>query len=197
MSGNAYHEIAFTPAVLALQDQGGSRQAYARVGARQGGNDVLGPAEMAFIAERDGFYVATVSETGWPYVQFRGGPAGFARTPNPSTIAWADFRGNQQFISSGNVVNEHRVALFFMDYGGQRRLKVFGRLVFLPASEHSELAAQLAIEGYRAKVDRVALVTVEAWDRNCPQHIPQRYTLQELGLPADHPVPPVPRASSR
>ena len=142
MGGNAYHEIAFTPAVLELQEQGGSRQAYARAGARQGGNHVLGPAEMAFIAERDGFYVASVSESGWPYVQFRGGPSGFARTPDASTIAWADFRGNQQFLTSGNVRGEDRVSLFFMDYGGQRRLKVFGHLSFAPAADHQELAAE-------------------------------------------------------
>lgn len=197
MSGNAYHEVAFTPAVLELQEQGGSRQAYARAGARQGGNHVLGSAEMAFIAERDGFYVASVSETGWPYVQFRGGPPGFARTPDPSSIAWADFRGNQQFLTSGNVRGEDRVSLFFMDYAGQRRLKVFGRLSFVPAHEHPELAAALAVPDYRARIDRIARVRVVAWDRNCPQHIPQRYTLAELGLAPDHPVPSVPAASSR
>lgn len=197
MSANPYHAIAFTPAVLDLQEKGGSRMAYARVGERPGGNAVLGPPEQAFIAERDGFYLATVSETGWPYVQFRGGPTGFVRTPDERTIAWADFRGNQQFISSGNVSAEDRVALFFMDYPGQRRLKVFGRLTFLAEPDHPELARDLAVQGYRGKVDRVALVTVEAWDRNCPQHIPRRYTLHELGLPPDHPVPPVPKASSR
>jgi uncharacterized protein len=197
MSGNAYHEIAFTPAVMELQEQGGSRQAYARAGARQGGNHVLGPAEMAFIAERDGFYVGSVSETGWPYVQFRGGPPGFARTPDPSTIAWADFRGNQQFLTSGNVRREDRVSLFFMDYGGQRRLKVLGRLSFVAAADDPELAAALAVPGYRGRVDRIARVRVEAWDRNCPQHIPRRYTLAELGLPADFPTPAVPEGSSR
>jgi uncharacterized protein len=197
MSANAYHEIAFTPAVLDLQERGGSRAAYARAGARSGGNHVLGAAERAFIAERDGFYVASVSETGWPYVQFRGGPPGFARTPDESTIAWADFRGNQQFLTSGNVLGEDRVALFFMDYGGRRRLKVFGRLSFLRADAQPELAEALGVPGYRARVDRIALVRVEAWDRNCPQHIPQRYTLAELGLPADYPIPPIPAASSR
>lgn len=197
MSANPYHAIAFTPAVLDLQEKAGSRAAYARVGERQGGNAVLGLPEQMFIAERNGFYLASVSETGWPYVQFRGGPPGFVRTPDERTIAWADFRGNQQFISSGNVTNEDRVALFFMDYAGQRRLKVFGRLTFMAAPDHPELASTLAVDGYRGKVDRVAWVTVDAWDRNCPQHIPGRYTLHELGLPADHPVPPVPKASSR
>ena len=197
MSGNAYHQIAFTPAVIALQEEAGSRSAYARAGERTGGNHLLGAAEMAFIAERDGFFIASISETGWPYVQFRGGSPGFARTPDPSTIAWADFRGNQQFITSGNVTGDDRVALFFMDYPGRRRLKVFGRLSFAPAAENAALAEALSVPGYRARVDRIAQVRVEAWDRNCPQHIPQRYTLAELGLPPDYPVPPVPAASSR
>lgn len=197
MEGNAYHSIAFTPNVLALQEQGGSRASYARAGERTGGNDRLGASEMAFIAERDGFYIASVSETGWPYMQFRGGPAGFARTPDAATIAWADFRGNQQFLTSGNALADDRVSLFFMDYAGRRRLKVFGRLKFVAAAAAPELATELAVPGYRAKVDRVAIVTVAAWDRNCPQHIPGRYTLAELGLPATHPVPSVPAASSR
>ncbi len=177
---NPYHEIAFTPEVQALQERGGSRDAYARQGARAGGNDRLGPDEMAYIAERDGFYIASVSETGWPYVQFRGGPPGFARTPDPDTVAWADFRGNQQFVTAGNVVTESRVALFFMDYPGQRRLKVYGHLTFSDADADPELAAALAVPGYRGRVDRIARVRVAAWDRNCPQHIPQRYTLAEL-----------------
>jgi len=193
MSGNPYFEIAFTPPVQALQEAGGSRASYAKAGARAGGNDALGEAEMAFIAERDGFYVASVSETGWPYVQFRGGPPGFARTPDPHTIAWADFRGNQQFVTSGNVLTDDRVSLFFMDYPGRRRLKVFGRLSFTPAADDAELAERLAVPGYRARVDRIARVKVVAWDRNCPQHIPQRYTIEELiasGKAQAAPAPP-------
>lgn len=197
MSGHAYYDIAFTPMVEALQAANGSRNAYARQGERAGGNGTLGNAEMAFIAERDGFFLASVSESGWPYVQFRGGPAGFARTPDPATIAWADFRGNQQFISAGNIRADDRVALIFMDYAGARRLKLFGRLSFAPASDHPALAEALAVPGYKAPVDRIARVKVEAWDRNCPQHIPRRYTLAELGLPEDHYVPPTPQASSR
>jgi hypothetical protein len=177
---NPYFALAFTPAVQALQERAGSREAYARQGPRPGGNDRLRPDEMAFIAERDGFYVASVSETGWPYVQFRGGPAGFVRTPDPATIAWADFRGNQQFQTAGNVLGEDRVSLFFMDYPGRRRLKVFGQLSFADAADHPALARDLAVPGYKARVDRIARVDVVAWDRNCPQHIPQRYTLGEV-----------------
>ena len=176
---NPYHEIAFTPRVRALQERHGSRDAYARQGAREGGNDRLRPEEMAFISERDGFYVASVSETGWPYVQFRGGPPGFARTPDASTIAWADFRGNQQFMTAGHVLGDDRVSLFFMDYAGQRRLKVFGHLAFADAVDAPALAAVLAVPGYAARVDRIARVRVVAWDRNCPQHIPRRFTREE------------------
>jgi uncharacterized protein len=177
---NPYFEIAFTPAVQALQERAGSRAAYAKQGARPGGNDRLRPEERSFIAERDGFYVASVSETGWPYVQFRGGPPGFVRTPDASTIAWADFRGNQQFQTAGNVASEARVSLFFMDYPGQRRLKVFGHLAFSDAAADPALCAALSIPGYKARIDRIARLRVAAWDRNCAQHIPQRFTLQEV-----------------
>lgn len=193
MSGNPYFDIAFTPAVQALQEAGGSRASYAKASARVGGNDALGEAEMAFIAERDGFYIASVSETGWPYVQFRGGAPGFARTPDPHTIAWADFRGNQQFLTWGNVLTDNRVSLFFMDYPGRRRLKVFGRLTYTPAADDPALAEALAVPGYRGKVDRIARVDVAAWDRNCPQHIPQRFTIDELlalGIAQRAPAPP-------
>ncbi len=177
---NPYFDIAFTPSVQALQEKAGSRALYARRGARDGGQDALRPDEQAFIADRDGFYVASVSETGWPYVQFRGGPPGFARTPDAHTIAWADFRGNQQFQSAGNVRGDDRVALFFMDYPGQRRLKIYGRLRFVDAADDPELAASLAVPGYVARVDRAAVVRVVAWDRNCPQHIPRRFTLEQV-----------------
>lgn len=176
---NPYHAIAFTPHVRALQERHGSRDAYARQGTRPGGNARLGAAERAFIAERDGFYVASVSETGWPYVQFRGGPPGFAATPDAATIAWGDFRGNQQFMTAGHVLTEDRVSLFFMDYPGQRRLKVFGRLSFRDAAADPALAAALAVPGYAGRVERIATVRVAAWDRNCSQHIPRRLTAGE------------------
>ena len=197
MSENSYHAIAFTPGVQGLQEKGGSRTAYARAAARSGGNDVLDMPEQVFIAERDGFFIASVSETGWPYVQFRGGPPGFVRVLDARTIGWADFRGNQQFITTGNVAADSRVSLFFMDYPGRRRLKVFGHLRYLDPVDAPDLAARLTLQGYKARVDRLAVVRIDAWDRNCPQHIPQRYTLAELGLPENYPVPPVPLNSSR
>lgn len=177
---NPYFEIAFTPAVKALQERGGSRSAYAKQDARVGGNHRLRPEDMDYIAERDGFYIASVSETGWPYMQFRGGPPGFARTPDPHTIVWPDFRGNQQFMTAGNVLGNDRVSLFFMDYVGQRRLKVFGHLSFTDAADDPALTRALSMPDYVARIDRIARVRVEAWDRNCPQHIPRRYTVAEL-----------------
>lgn len=173
-----YHETAFTPVVQRLQEKAGSREAYARAGQRS--NDRFTDREDGFIAARDGFYLASVSETGWPYVQFRGGAVGFVQVLDATTLGWADFRGNQQFVTAGNVAADDRVALFFMDYPNRRRLKLFGHLAYTDAADEPELAARLAIPGYRAKVDRVAFVRLEAFDWNCPQQIPQRFTLAEL-----------------
>jgi predicted pyridoxine 5'-phosphate oxidase superfamily flavin-nucleotide-binding protein len=194
---HAYFDIAFTPPVTALQERHGSRSAYARAALHPRGNDRLGAPEAAFIAERDSFYLASTGESGWPYVQFRGGPPGFVRVLSPQQLGWADFRGNQQFITAGNITGDDRVSLFFMDYGGRRRLKVFGRLKYLAPDADPTLAEALTLPDYKARVDRLAIVDVAAWDRNCPQHIPRRYTLAELGLPEDFAVPDVPAESSR
>lgn len=171
MTGNPYFDIAFTPKVQALQQRAGSREAYARQGPRLGGNQALRPDEIGFIAQRNGFYLASVSESGWPYVQFRGGPPGFVQAIDPTCLGWADFRGNQQFQSAGYVAHDDRVSLFFMDYPGRRRLKIYGRLRFLDASAAPEWVERLAMPGYPGRIDRIALVEVAAWDRNCPQHI--------------------------
>ena len=180
---NRYHETAFTPAVRRLQERAGSRDAYAGAEARSGAtNDRFTAREAAFISERDGFYLATVSEAGWPYVQFRGGPLGFARVLDDRTLGWADFRGNQQFVTAGNAsAGDGRAALIFVDYPNRRRLKLFGRLSFTDAADAPELAARLAVPGYRAKVDRAAVLRLVGFDWNCPQHIPQRFTVDELG----------------
>ena len=123
-----YAEIAFTPTVKKAQEQFGSRNAYARMeGAPETRNHRLSEAEAQFIAARNSFYMATVSETGWPYIQHRGGPTGFVRVLDDSTIGFADFRGNRQYISLGNLANDDRVSLFFMDYPNKTRLKLFGR----------------------------------------------------------------------
>lgn len=179
---NRYHETAFTPAVRRLQERAGSRGAYADPDGKRPPNDRFGPREAQFIAERDGFYLATVSEAGWPYVQFRGGPTGFARVLDEGTLGWADFRGNQQFVSAGNAsAGDGRASLILMDYPNRRRLKLFGHLSFTDAEEAPDLLARLAVPGYRAKADRAAVLRLVGFDWNCPQHIPQRFTLDELG----------------
>ncbi len=178
---NRYHETAFTPAVRRLQERAGSREAYAAAGARGGPNDRFTAREAQFISERDGFYFATVSEAGWPYVQFRGGPPGFARVLDERTIGWADFRGNQQFVSAGNAsAGDGRAALILVDYPNRRRLKLFGHLSFADAGDAPDLAARLLVPGYRAEADRAAVLRLTGFDWNCPRHIPQRFTLDEL-----------------
>jgi predicted pyridoxine 5'-phosphate oxidase superfamily flavin-nucleotide-binding protein len=180
--GRRFQELAFTPLVKEQQQEHGSRRQYDRMekSAPQG-DDTLGPDEQTFITYRDSFYMASVSETGWPYIQHRGGPKGFVRILNPSTLGFADFRGNKQYISLGNLQHDSRVALFFMDYPHQTRLKILGRIevhendaqaaAFLksfPPTDRSDI------------VERVILIHVEAFDWNCPQHITPRFTAEEL-----------------
>ncbi|PCI45166.1 MAG: pyridoxamine 5-phosphate oxidase [Alphaproteobacteria bacterium] len=177
----AFAEISFTPAVLNIQKQQGSAHSYAKFltpEAERG--DHLTEAEKAFIAARDGFYQATISETGWPYVQFRGGPKGFLKTINDRTIAYADFRGNRQYVSTGNLTGIDKISLILMDYPNQRRLKIWGRAKLIEKEEDAELLSSLMIDGYRAMPERAVVITIEAFDWNCPRHIPQRLTLEEL-----------------
>jgi predicted pyridoxine 5'-phosphate oxidase superfamily flavin-nucleotide-binding protein len=176
-----FQKLAFTPLVKEHQKEHGSRRQYERMEQAGPEGDTLGPAEQDFIQRRDSFYMASVSETGWPYVQHRGGPKGFVRIINPSLIGFADLRGNKQYISLGNLEHDARVALFFMDYPNQTRLKILGRV---EVHEHDPEAPAL-IESFRPVdksdiVERVILIRVEAFDWNCPQHITPRYTLEEL-----------------
>lgn len=178
-----YGAIAFTEAVRDVQRDRGSDGFYDRKrvqGKAAPGIDALTEDEKDYLAERDSFYLATVGETGWPYVQFRGGPIGFLRVVNDHTIGWADFRGNLQYISTGNLASNDRVALIAMDYVHRRRLKIFGRAVTVTAEEDPTLLKTFADPGYDAVVERAVLVTVEAFDWNCPQHITPRFTAAEL-----------------
>jgi len=181
MSRN-FAQVAFTPDVKALQQRHGSRAQYARREAGlAAGNDVLGPHEVEFIERADSFYMATVSETGWPYVQHRGGPVGFVRVPTPQQLAFADFRGNLQYISAGNAAGDDKVALIFMDLVHRRRLKLLGRLHFVDAADAgADLLRSVELPGYGARVERVATIDVVTFDWNCPQHITQRFTLHEV-----------------
>jgi predicted pyridoxine 5'-phosphate oxidase superfamily flavin-nucleotide-binding protein len=175
-----FAEIAFSPAAQELQRRHGSRGAYARMQARAG-DEALGSDEVRFLAEADSFFLASVSETGWPYVQHRGGPRGFIKVLGPTQIAFADFRGNRQYVSAGNAASNDRVALIVMDYVEQRRLKLLGRLRFVDVGQADpELVAQVELRGYPAQVERVALIDVMAFDWNCPQHITQRFTLEQV-----------------
>jgi uncharacterized protein len=173
-------EILFTDAVRSAQERYGSRTQMERLLQHGPANDVLTDAEREFIEARDGFYLATVSESGWPYVQFRGGPAGFVRVLDDRTLGYADFRGNRQYVSTGNLIQDDRTALIFMDYAHRERLKLLGRARIVDATGEPDLAARLTVPGYRARVERAVLIAVEAYEWNCPQHITPRYTEEEF-----------------
>lgn len=180
-----YGTIAFTDTVRDVQRAHGSDGFYDRKrvqGQAVPGIDSLTEDEKDYLAERDSFYLASVSETGWPYVQFRGGPIGFLRVVDDHTIGWADFRGNLQYISTGNVGRNDRVALIAVDYLHRRRLKIFGRARIVTAEDDPMLLAAFTDSGYEAEVERAVLITVEAFDWNCPQHITMRFTAAELEL---------------
>ena len=172
---HAYYDIAFTDAVRTLQETRGSRTSYARFEAGAIRGDRIGPREAAFIAARDSFYIASASETGWPYVQHRGGPEGFLRVLDDRTLAFADFAGNKQYVSLGNIQTDDRVSLILMDYANRTRLKIFGHASVIDPDE-SDTLSKLSLPGYGTKVERGIYVRVDALDWNCPQHITPRYT---------------------
>lgn len=176
--GHKFAEIAFTPSVREVQQALGSRAHYAAMEKGPDFNNVLGEQEATFVRARDSFYMASVSETGWPYVQHRGGPIGFVSVLDGTTLGFVDFRGNRQYISTGNVRRDDRVSLFFMDYPNRLRLKVLGRAELIDSS--SEQLAKLRLPGYRGAVERGFIIHVEAFDWNCPQHITPRYSEAEI-----------------
>jgi uncharacterized protein len=170
-----YLEIAVTPAVAAAQQQYFGRSLRLETGSPR---DPLGPDELAFVSARDSFYMATVSESGWPYIQHRGGPPGFLRAVDPLTLAFADYRGNRQLLSTGNVAVNDRVSLFLMDYPRRERLKIFGRARTAKAAP--DLVEQLAEPDARPTVERVFFIDVISFDWNCPKYITPRYTAAEV-----------------
>ena len=177
--GHKFAEIAFTPNVKKAQEVNGSRRSYARLEHGEVHHDVLGPNEAAFIAERDSFYMATVRETGWPYIQHRGGPPGFIRVLDNKTIGFADFRGNRQYVSVGNLETDDRVSMILMDYPNRARLKILGRARLVGLDEQ-DILHRLSLPDYRAVVERGVVITIEAFDWNCPQHITPRFTPAEI-----------------
>jgi predicted pyridoxine 5'-phosphate oxidase superfamily flavin-nucleotide-binding protein len=174
-----YPALTFTDSVKDAQRHYGSRSTAAKVEAWDLDDDRLSGEEVRFIAARDGFYMATVNQDGWPYVQFRGGPPGFLRALDARTLGYADFRGNRQYISMGNLRADDRAALFFMDYAGRRRLKLMARTEGFDAADRPDLVERLSDPEYPARIERVVLFHVEAFDWNCPQHITPRYTERE------------------
>jgi uncharacterized protein len=176
-----FADIAFTGAVKAVQEQYRARSQNERLQQAGAPHDALGDAEAAFIAERDSFYMATVSETGWPYVQHRGGPPGFLKVLGPKELAFADFRGNTQLISAGNAARNDRVSMILMEYRHRQRLKLLGRIRFEDASRaNADIVKAVQLPDYRGRVERVGVIDVEAFDWNCPQHITPRFTEAEV-----------------
>lgn len=176
-----FAEITFTDSVKAAQEHYGSRAHNERLHANFGPNDRLTERETGFIEQRDTFYMASVSETGWPYVQHRGGPPGFLKVLGPTQLAYADFRGNTQLISVGNLSVNDRCSLILMDYPNRRRLKLLGHLRVEDASTVSPaIHSQVETTDYKARVERIAFIDLIAFDWNCPQHITRRYTEAEF-----------------
>ncbi len=180
MAQNYVHTL-FTDAARAMQEADGSRGSYARMeeGA-SGAPDAISDKEAEFIAARDSFYLASVTSEGWPYMQHRGGPAGFLKVLPGNRLGFADYRGNRQHVSTTNLIAEPRVSLFLMDYPNRRRLKILGRARIVSAEDDPELVASLMPEGYNALAERAYIIDLVGFDWNCPQHITPRFTEAEL-----------------
>ncbi len=172
-----YLDLMFTDSVCRAQ-----KQSYGRTGAITGApeRDPLGQAEAEFIAARDSFYLGSISESGWPYIQHRGGLQGFLRVIDETTLAFADYKGNRQLLTTGNVSVNDRVALFLMDYKNRERLKILGHARVEDARIHSELVAQIADSKMRSSVERLVFIDVVSFDWNCPKYITPRYSIGEV-----------------
>ncbi len=177
---DSFGSLVFTPAVKALQERYGSRRQYARLEESGSSPGRLGPQESEFLSERDTFYMASLGATGWPYVQHRGGPKGFLKVIDDRTIAFADFRGNRQYINTGNLMTDNRVALIMVDYPRQLRLKILGRAEIFEGEQAKEWTKKVVDPAYKAVVERVFVIRVEAFDWNCQQHIVPRFTEEEI-----------------
>ena len=182
----AFADITFTPSVKAAQSHYGSHERNSRFELATDPRNQLTEQEIDFIAKRDSFYQATVSESGWPYVQHRGGPVGFLNVLDDRTIGFADFRGNVQYLSVGNLQANNRISLILMDYANRQRLKIWGTVRIAHADTEPALLAQLEVPTYRARVERGIIIHIEALDWNCPQHITPRYSqaqVEEMVVP--------------
>jgi predicted pyridoxine 5'-phosphate oxidase superfamily flavin-nucleotide-binding protein len=172
-------DVAFSPSVKAVQARRGSREAFARMEEERGGWRTAITADMAaFVGEVRSFYLATASADGQPYVQHRGGPPGFLKVLDEHTLAFADFKGNRQYITSGNLAENPRAQMFIMDYAQRRRLKIWGRARIV--EDDDALLARVWPEGYKARPEQVIVFEVDAWDTNCAQHIPQLFAAEDV-----------------
>ncbi len=172
-------DVAFTPAVKEVQSQQGSRSGYARMERGEGWQTTVTPELAAYLAELDMFYLATANAAGQPYVQYRGGPPGFLKVLDEHTLAFADFGGNRQYLTIGNLSENPRAFLFLMDYANRRRVKVWGAAKVVEGD--AVLEDRLRDPAYPGKVERAILFTVEAWDVNCQQHIQARFSQRQFG----------------
>jgi uncharacterized protein len=177
---HSFGSLVFTPVVKSLQERYGSRRQYARLEESEPSPDKLGPQESEFIGERDTFYMASIGATGWPYVQHRGGPKGFLKVIDENTVAFADFRGNRQYISTGNLMTDNRVAIILLDYPRQTRLKLLGRAEIFEGEKAKDWIKKVRDSDYKAVIERVYVIRIEAFDWNCQQHIIPRYTVEEI-----------------
>ncbi len=175
-----FTELAFTPSVKAAQEHYGTRSKTRALERSVVAFDRLTERETEFVRQRDGFYQATVGQNGWPYVQYRGGPKGFLKVLDRRTLGYADFRGNLQYISVGNLNADDRVALILMDYANRSRLKIWAHARVVDASKEPQLIETLSSSNYVARIERAIVLSVEAFDWNCPQHITPRSTEEEL-----------------
>jgi predicted pyridoxine 5'-phosphate oxidase superfamily flavin-nucleotide-binding protein len=173
-----FTQIAFTPSVKAFQEQYGSREMYARMEESGPDNDTIIPVVEEFIQARDSFYIGTTNENGWPYIQFRGGKLGFLKVIDQKTLGFADFAGNCQYLTTGNLAADDRVFLFLMDYANQRRLKIWGKAKVI--LDDADLIEQLRVPDDNSGAKRAILIHVEAWDWNCPKYIPLKYSEAEV-----------------
>ena len=176
----SFRSLVFTPLVKKLQEKYGSRRQYERMENSAPAQDRFTPFEIEFLAGRDSFYMATVGSTGWPYVQHRGGPAGFLKVIDDHTLAVADLRGNKQYISTGNLLTDDRVALIMVDYPRQARLKILGHVEILEGEKAEGWLDRVRMPEEKTAIERVFVIHVEAYDWNCPQHITPRYTVEEI-----------------
>jgi predicted pyridoxine 5'-phosphate oxidase superfamily flavin-nucleotide-binding protein len=174
-----YSAIAFSEASKRFQERYGSRASYARMEAYKI-TDGLTDDELHFIAHQDNFYMSTIGENGYPYIQFRGGPQGFLKVIDHETLGFIDFGGNKQYITVGNLATNNKTALFLLDQAAKTRLKIYAEAEVLEISENPDLAAKLNLPDYKFRPERIIVLHVKAYDWNCPQHITERYTLDEI-----------------